>query len=79
MPLYEYRCLACSHEFEKLVAAGAAPICPQCLSDTLERLVSGFAVNSEHGRQRSLKTARKQATLGERERMDADLKRHHDH
>lgn len=44
MPIYEYRCGACGHRFEKLVRGGAAPRCPSCESDVLQRLVSGFAL-----------------------------------
>ena len=41
MPIYEYRCTACSHEFERLIRPGdAAPACPQCRATELERLLS---------------------------------------
>jgi putative FmdB family regulatory protein len=41
MPLYEYRCLACGHQFEALVRPGGdAPACPECSRADLERLLS---------------------------------------
>jgi putative FmdB family regulatory protein len=40
MPLYEFRCLGCSREFETLVRAGAEPSCPACGGTRLERLIS---------------------------------------
>lgn len=46
MPLYEYRCLACGKEFEKLVSfldADADHLCPECSSNTTVRKVSTFA------------------------------------
>ena len=30
MPLYDFACAACGHEFEVLAAAGAAVSCPTC-------------------------------------------------
>lgn len=40
MPLYEYECRACGHQFEALVRAGNAPSCPACNAQDLERLLS---------------------------------------
>jgi putative FmdB family regulatory protein len=37
MPLYEYTCQKCAHDFEALVFAGDEPECPQCHSHVLER------------------------------------------
>ncbi len=44
MPIYEYRCASCDHQFEKLVRGDARPTCPRCAGAALHRLVSGFAV-----------------------------------
>lgn len=46
MPLYEYACLDCGAEFEKLVLrAGEAEEvrCPKCGSGRLEERISSFA------------------------------------
>lgn len=41
MPIYEYRCRACGHEFDKLQRMDAdAPPCAQCGEDATERKVS---------------------------------------
>lgn len=41
MPIYEYRCPACEHVFEKLVKISAAPpACPECSHDPVDKLVS---------------------------------------
>ena len=67
MPIYEYRCRACSHAFEALVRVGDTPACPSCATSDLERLVSLFAVDSDGTRQ----TARDKS-------MAKSVKRQHD-
>jgi putative FmdB family regulatory protein len=44
MPIYEYGCLACGVEFEKLVQAPAAVACPSCQSDRVSRRLSVVGV-----------------------------------
>ncbi len=39
MPIYEYRCKACGHEFEKIMRYGAEhPPCPECAEPTDKKL-----------------------------------------
>ncbi len=40
MPLYEYACRECAHEFEALVFGGEKAECPQCKSEKLEQQLS---------------------------------------
>jgi putative FmdB family regulatory protein len=40
MPLYEYSCEQCHHDFEALVFDGDQVECPQCHGVKLERLLS---------------------------------------
>jgi putative FmdB family regulatory protein len=50
MPLYEYRCAACSQDFERYVASAAARVaCPACASGDVKRKLSLFAFKSEGG------------------------------
>jgi putative FmdB family regulatory protein len=44
MPIYEYGCLACGAEFEKLVQAPTAVACPSCQSDRVSRRLSVVGV-----------------------------------
>jgi putative FmdB family regulatory protein len=37
MPIYEYHCQACAHEFEHLERSGESPSCPECGGARLER------------------------------------------
>lgn len=46
MPLYEYACKSCAHQFEMLVRASETPECPSCHSTTLERKLSVFAAHT---------------------------------
>jgi putative FmdB family regulatory protein len=43
MPIHDYRCRACSADFEQLVRSGVTPACPHCGSTVLERRVSRIA------------------------------------
>ena len=40
MPIYDFHCTQCGHDFEMLVRLSATPACPQCCSEKLEKLVS---------------------------------------
>ncbi len=40
MPLYDFQCNDCQKTFELLVRGSAAPTCPSCGSQRLEKLVS---------------------------------------
>ena len=45
MPIYEYKCTACEHEFEALQKISENPLqtCPSCQQDTLKKKVSATA------------------------------------
>lgn len=43
MPIYEYACSGCGHEFEALIRSSTVPECPQCHSHDLNKLLSVFA------------------------------------
>jgi putative FmdB family regulatory protein len=47
MPIHEYACRACSHEFETLVRASETPSCASCGSTDLEKKLSVFATQGE--------------------------------
>ena len=43
MPIYEYRCRSCGHDFETLVRGGEQPACARCAGAELEKKLSVFA------------------------------------
>ncbi len=50
MPIYEYRCTRCEHEFEELVFdRDATPACPECGAKKVKKKMSVFAHKSEAG------------------------------
>ena len=51
MPIFEYACRGCGHEFETLVRAGSVPECPGCRSTELEKKLSVFATASAESAQ----------------------------
>jgi putative FmdB family regulatory protein len=50
MPIYEYRCRRCSHDFETMQRVGARPLrkCPQC-TGSLDKLLSRTAFQLKGG------------------------------
>jgi putative FmdB family regulatory protein len=40
MPLFDYHCRACAHDFERLVSAREEPVCPGCGSNQLDKRMS---------------------------------------
>ena len=43
MPLFEYECRACGHQFEYLTRSAESPSCPSCSGEDLQKLLSVFA------------------------------------
>lgn len=63
MPLYEYRCDACGHEFEALQKISDEPLvhCPSCEEAKLKKLVSaaGFRLKGQGWYETDFKTGSK--------------------
>lgn len=80
MPIYEYRCASCTHEFEALVRGGGDPACPECADERVERLLSLPQVHSEvsRGRARTAAKARDRAQGTERTRERIEYEAGHD-
>lgn len=47
MPIYEYVCSECGHEFEALLYGSERAACPKCASAELEKRFSSFATHGE--------------------------------
>lgn len=79
MPIYEYHCRTCEHDFEELVLDAKAPPCPSCKGTQIERLLSMFSVSSEGTRQLSLNKARKKNSKIHRDKAIAEHEEMHHH
>ncbi len=73
VPIYEYECRTCKHQFEQLIRTGDVPACPKCTGRDLERLTSHVAVSSEHSRQVSFNKARQSAGKVQRDKDHAQM------
>lgn len=69
MPIFEYECRACHHQFEQLIRTGDTPQCPKCQGQDLEKLLSWVAMSSESTRQLNFDRAR---TAAKRVQRDKD-------
>ena len=67
MPIYEYACRGCGHEFE-LIRTGDTPACPSCKGQDLERLLSHVSMSSEHTRKLNFDKARARAKVVQRDK-----------
>ena len=82
MPLHEYRCRGCAHQFEALVRGGDTVVCPSCRGQDLEQLLSLFAVSSETTRKSNLAAAKRKQAKTARDKAIADAEHEaseHDH
>ena len=82
MPLYDFVCRDCHHEFEALVRGGDTTSleCPSCHGKSLERLLSSFAVNTDERRESAAKASRARQIRGRKDAIIADeeYRRKHD-
>lgn len=80
MPIYDFKCLDCSEQFEALVLKGNTPACPACQGARLEQLISMFSVDSATIRQGNIQQARKLNSKTHRDKAiaDAEAIRNHD-
>ena len=63
MPIYEYKCADCEHQFEKIQKISDAPLtdCPACEAGTVSKMVSaaGFRLSGGGWYETDFKTGKK--------------------
>jgi putative FmdB family regulatory protein len=72
MPLYDFHCRSCGHEFEALVRTGDVPRCPTCRGTDLERQLPIVAVSTDERRRESVKRERKRQIAGRKDALIAE-------
>jgi putative FmdB family regulatory protein len=73
MPIHDFRCRSCGHEFEGLTRPQDPPVtCPSCKSADLEKLLSGFAVSSAESRAANALDSRKRQVRANKDKIVAD-------
>jgi putative FmdB family regulatory protein len=73
MPLYDYRCTGCGHEFEALVRPqDPPPACPECRSSEIEKLLSGFALHTDERHQAAVKDSRRRQIKANKDKLVAE-------
>ncbi len=73
MPIYDFHCKGCGHEFEGLVRPqGPTVSCPSCKSEDLEKLLSSFAVSSAEKSAAAAKDARKRQIHANKDKLVAE-------
>ena len=79
MPIYEYRCTQCAHEFETLVRGDARPKCPECDAEDLERLMSLPRVKSSSTHDLAMRAAKKRDASQAQDRMHERIRYEESH
>ena len=80
MPIYEYSCASCHHEFETLVRTGDTPACPKCAGTSLTKLLSLAAIKSDSTHALALRAAhrRDKVQQGDNAREQREYELNHD-
>lgn len=73
MPLFDFRCRRCDHQFEALVRPQDPQLtCPACQSDDLERLQSAFALHTDERRAAAALDSRRRQIKANKDKIVAD-------
>jgi putative FmdB family regulatory protein len=73
MPLYDYSCRGCGHQFEALVRAqDPAAKCPSCQSGDVEKLLSGFAMKTAEKSAAAALDSRRRQVRANKDKIVAD-------
>ena len=70
MPIYEYVCGDCGHDFEAFLRKETDTAkCPECASENLEKQISRPRVHGDTRRDRSMRAAKKRDSVQAAERQ----------
>lgn len=74
MPIYDFHCRGCGHDFEALVRTqDTEPTrCPSCQTTDVERLLSTFAVNTADRHAAAVKQSRQRQIKANKDKLVAE-------
>ena len=73
MPIFDFHCRVCDHEFEALVRPQDPPAkCPSCRSADIEKLLSRFAMKTAQTTAAAARDSRKRQVRANKDRIVAD-------
>ncbi len=80
MPIFDYVCNDCQHPFEALVRGSAAPVCPECGSESLEKqpALPSLKTSSTRGLAMQAAKRRDKAQGAERTHAQREYELNHD-
>ncbi|RPJ13798.1 MAG: zinc ribbon domain-containing protein [Desulfobacteraceae bacterium] len=64
MPIYEYHCDKCSHDFESIVFGKEKPVCPSCSSKKVHKLMSACGFMSKGTGGETVRTSASSSSCG---------------
>jgi putative FmdB family regulatory protein len=80
VPIFEYSCQSCHHEFETLVRTGDTPACPKCAGLELTKLLSLPSIKSDSTHALAMRAAHKRDKVqqGDKAREQREYELSHD-
>jgi putative FmdB family regulatory protein len=73
MPIFDFQCRACGHEFEALIRTQDPPAaCPSCRSGDVEKRLSGFALKTSERSAAAALDSRKRQVRANQDKIVAD-------
>lgn len=79
MPIFDFVCTSCHHEFEALVRSGASASCPQCGSTVLEKRLSLPALKTENTHSLAMQAAKRRDQAQGKDRVHEQRKYEQSH
>lgn len=79
MPIFDFVCASCHHEFEALVRSGSEPECPQCHGKELEKRLSMPALKTENTHGLAMKAAKRRDQAQGKDRVHEQRKYEQSH
>jgi putative FmdB family regulatory protein len=80
MPLFEFECLECADQFERLLRTADASVeCPSCGKTNVRRLISLCGVSSDGIRAANLSAAHQRAATKRTDKQRSEHAAHHNH